>query len=281
LYLTGRLPPEPGVAIVGTRQASPQGQAFATALAIEFVEAGVSVLSGGAAGIDAAAHRGALSAGGRTLVVAPAGFQRPFPALHRELFEQVVESGGGYLSLCAPDEPAQQPRFFARNASLVALSRVVVVVEAGFRSGARNAAKYARQFGRKLFVVPAAPWVAQGRGCIAELKAGAQPLESAKDVLAFLESCDQDESGSAQLGLPLSVPALPTSTRPTSQPSQPKVPPGKSPVLDAVRAGAATADEICQCTRLGASEVQRELFALRLQGVLGQDPTGALYCIGP
>lgn len=268
LCLTGSLPPAPCVAIVGTRRASSEGQAFAGTLAADLASAGVSVLSGGAEGIDAAAHRGALTAGGRTLVVAPAGFHTPFPEQHKQLFEQVVESDGGYLSVCEPNERAHRARFFLRNECLVAMSQVLVVVEAGFRSGARNAAKHARQLGRKLFVVPAAPWVPQGRGCIAELKAGAAPLESAKDVLAFLES--ERAPKRQQLGLPLV----------TAERAPPALPPGKNAVFDAVHAGAATADEVCQRTGLGAGQVQGELFALRLQGLLGQDPTGALFCIG-
>jgi len=270
LYLTGQLPPEPAVAIVGTRHPSEAGVAFAAQLAGDLARAGLCVVSGGAEGIDAAAHQGALEAGGSTLVVAPAGFLRPFPAEHAELFQRVVDAGGGYLSLCPADQPAQQFRFFQRNACLVALSHVLVVVEAGYRSGARNAAKHARLLGRKLFVVPSAPWIASGRGCLLELRAGASLLVSARDVLRYLAQIHV-HGMQRQLALPL--------TAPNSELGDQSAPEVR--VLDALRAGARNADAVCEATGLDFSEVQRELFSLRLAGAVRVDASGAICLLAP
>jgi len=159
LHLIGELPRGPAVAVVGTRRASVEGLAFTRAFAAELAAAGVAVLSGGAKGIDTAAHEGALDVGGVTVVVTPAGFQRPFPKQNAELFRRVVASGGAYLSLFPDDAPADRPTFFARNACLVALAHVVVVTQSPFISGAANAAKWARQLGRPLYIVPHSPWV--------------------------------------------------------------------------------------------------------------------------
>ena len=278
LYLSGSLPGPPYVAVVGTRRPSGEGVVFAEALAGELARAGVGVLSGGAAGIDAAAHRGVLAAGGCTLVVAPAGWNKPFPPELSGLFHEVVTRGGGYLSLCPPDEAATRARFFLRNACLVALAHVVVVVEAGYRSGARNAAKHARVLGRKLFAVPSAPWVPSGRGCIAELKAGAAPLESAKDVLAYLRSANLHVLG-PQLGLPLGESASlvdklergPPETA-TSQ-SQAQI---QACVLAAIRAGATTYDTLCNVTGLKLGDVQHAVFDLRVARSVQLDPMGYL-----
>ncbi len=169
LFLRGELPRGPAVAIVGTRHPTDEYACFARELACELAEAGVAVLSGGAEGIDTEAHRGALAAGGVTVVVAPAGFERPYPEKNAELFRQIVATGGAYLSLPEPNCPAPRGIFFARNACLVALAHLVVVVESPIRSGARNAAAHARRLGRPLFVVPAPPWHGNGRGCLAEL----------------------------------------------------------------------------------------------------------------
>lgn len=282
LYLSGVLPGPPYVAVVGTRRPSSQGVAFAEALAGELARAGAGVLSGGAAGIDAAVHRGVLDAGGCTLVVAPAGWNKPFPPEHSDLFRDVVTRGGGYLSLCPPDETATRPRFFLRNACLVALAHVVVVVEAGYRSGARNAAKHARVLGRKLFAVPSAPWVASGRGCIAELKAGAAPLESAKDVLAYLASQNLHLLG-PQLGLPLGE-SVAFETAPELAPA-PTTPPAAidasmtsvtEGVFRAIQAGACTYDAICDATGLSLGDVQHAVFDLRVAKRVLQDPMGFL-----
>lgn len=186
LYLWGRLPPLPWVALVGTRRPSSEAERFCFELSGQLTRAGVSVVSGGAVGIDGAAHRGALAAGGPTLVVAPSSYERPYPAQHAELFAQILEAGGGLLSEHAAEAVAQRHVFFRRNAIMVACSAAVVLVEAPYRSGARNAALWARRLGRPLFVVPHAPWNAKGRGCITELRLGAQPLMNHKDVLRAL-----------------------------------------------------------------------------------------------
>src|SRR5262245_46006796 len=99
LYLWGELPRGPAVAIVGTRHATPAGLEFAETLSHDLARAGVAIFSGGAGGIDSAAHRGALRAGGTTVVMAPAGFDHPYPPENRRLFAQVVERGGAYASL--------------------------------------------------------------------------------------------------------------------------------------------------------------------------------------
>jgi len=186
LYLRGDLPRGPRVAIVGTRRPTREAALFAFELAARLAQQGVAVLSGGADGIDSMAHRGALSVDGTTVVVAPGGFDRPFPEHNGALFRQVVEHGGAYLSLAPSGTPASRGAFFARNACLVALCHALVVVEAPLRSGARNAAAHARRLGRPVFVAPAAPYNGQGLGCILELKLGARPLYGERDVLDLL-----------------------------------------------------------------------------------------------
>ena len=186
LYLHGELPRGPAVAIVGTRKATRPARRFARQLAAELSSAGVTILSGGALGIDSEAHRGALHAGGPTVVVAPAGFERPYPPENAPLFESILAAGGAYLSARAPTEAADLGTFFPRNAVLVALAHALVVVEAPVRSGARNAAQCARRLGRPLLVVPSAPWNLRGRGCIVELRLGARVLGSSRDVLGAL-----------------------------------------------------------------------------------------------
>ena len=110
LFLRGELPRGPAVAIVGTRYPSARAKMYARTLAKELARAGVAVISGGAKGIDSAAHLGALAVGGATVVVAPAGFKRPFPEKNAALFAQVVEQGGAYLSLVEANVPGEPGR---------------------------------------------------------------------------------------------------------------------------------------------------------------------------
>jgi DNA processing protein len=188
MFLHGRLPTGPVVALVGTRKPSAAAVKYTEELAYQLTRAGVAVASGGAQGIDTAAHRGALNAGGQTLVVAPCSYDRPFPEENTALYEEVVRSGGGFISPFERGVPAQTHAFFARNAQLVAMSSAVVVVEAPIRSGARNAALWARRLSRPLFAVPHAPWERRGAGCLLEIKLGASVLCSARDVLARLQA---------------------------------------------------------------------------------------------
>lgn len=178
------------IAIVGTRRPTPEAVLYAENLAKEAVSRGFAVASGGAEGVDAAAHRGALAQGGKTLVVAPSGWFHPYPPSHHPLFAQAIENGGGYLSLVEPNSKPLQGNFFARNAMLVAISSATVLVQAPVRSGARNAASMARRLKRRLYVVPSAPWIEQGAGCLVELQMqGSTPLWCRRTMFTELAEC--------------------------------------------------------------------------------------------
>lgn len=272
LYLHGELPRGPAVAVVGTRRPTPEAVTFTKSLAATLSEAGVAVLSGGAVGIDSAAHEGALGAGTPTVVVAPAGFEFPFPELNRDLFSSILADGGAYLSLVPDEQPARTSAFFARNACLAALAHVVVVVEAPFRSGARNAARWAKKLSRPLLVVPSAPWNPRGTGSLLELRRGAGFCTRPRDVIDELER--------------LRVHALPEPRRLERPKERPQVelplfsggcsPPGKEAVLGAVAAGARHLDDVCARTGLSVGEVQKHVLTLTLEGVLVPDPAGRL-----
>ena len=186
LYLRGRLPELPGVAIVGTRAPSEEAAAFARALAGALAREGVAVWSGGAIGIDAAAHEGALEAGGVTVLVAGGGLDRPYPPQHRDLFDRVVERGGALVARVPDGTPPTPPHFLQRNEVLAALTTVTVVVQAGLASGARSTAAAARRLGRALCVVPNPPWDPRGQGCALELARGAVAIYEVGDVLAAM-----------------------------------------------------------------------------------------------
>ncbi len=280
LFVRGELPRGPAVAVVGTRSCSQESRDFARALARDLALTGVTVLSGGAEGIDTAAHRGALDARGRTIVVAPSGFSRPFPAENAALFHQIVLSGGVHVSLVSSEVPANRGSFFARNALLVALSHAVIVVEAGYRSGARNAAAQARRLGRLLLVVPQAPWNWRGLGCIEELKQGARPIKDARDVLRILRT---------ERLHPLPFGSRAEETADDAIDSQPQITlvsniDGEVPVADsqrvlaAVRELGSAVDQLCAATGLAVADVQRILLSLRLRGALVGDGRGGLCC---
>ena len=174
------------VAIVGARRASFQGRAFTRQLAGELTEAGFTVISGLARGIDAAAHRGALEAGGRTLGVLASGLEAVYPPEHQGLTERIAASGA-VLSEFPPLAAPRRHTFPQRNRIVAGLSRAVVVVEAGARSGALITADFALQEGRELLAMPGSLRDPLAQGSNALIKDGARLLESAQDVLDLLQ----------------------------------------------------------------------------------------------
>jgi len=289
LFARGVLPRGPCVAVVGTRDPTPEAAAYARRFAGELACAGVTVASGGAVGIDAAAHEGALDVGGLSMVVAPSGLDHPYPEEHAELFARVVAAGGAHVSPFGAGVLARRQQFFLRNAVLVALSQALVVVEAPWRSGARNAAKWARQLGRPCFVVPAVPWNPRGVGCILELELGAHPIASVVTVLRWLK-----ERGWHGLPLPSRSAAEPPDSAPAlalaepleqAEPLEPTHTPTESrelraapagagrerAILEAIDAGARHPAEIAHVLSLSVGEVSHAVLLLTLQGLVRSD----------
>ena len=187
LYYRGRMPAQdvPWVAVVGSRRASSYGTGVAYRLAAEMAAAGWVVASGLAQGIDAAAHRGALAAGGPSVAVLGHGPDRVYPPDHAALAEELA--GAGWLvAEYPPGTPAEAFRFPERNRILAGLCDGVVVVEAAPRSGALVTADLALAAGRPVMAVPGPVTRRQGLGILELLRAGAPPVASLEDVAAVL-----------------------------------------------------------------------------------------------
>lgn len=168
----------PVVAIVGSRHPLPEAESYARALARDLAKAGATIVSGGAVGIDRAAHEGALDAGGATWVVLPCGADFEFPPENADLFARVRGDDRSALVFPFADEvPVDKRTPHARNGVLVALADAVVVVQAHLKSGSRNAMSWALSLERPLWAVTAAPWMGGFCGSIAAVAEGdAKPL---------------------------------------------------------------------------------------------------------
>jgi DNA processing protein len=153
------------VAIVGTRRASGYGLSTATELADELGRAGMAVVSGLALGIDGAAHRAAVAAGGRTVAVLPSPLDRVYPPRHRSLAREIVRTGGALVTEIAIGASIGRPDFARRNRVIAGLVEAVVVIEAPDRSGALLTAAAAMATGRELYAVPGPIDVLASRGC--------------------------------------------------------------------------------------------------------------------
>ncbi len=174
------------IAVVGSRNPTPGGRELAVTLARGLAGAGVTVTSGLALGIDAAAHRGALAAGGRSVAVAGTGPDRVYPSAHRGLAGEVA-AAGAMVSEFPTGTPPLRHHFPRRNRIISGLSLGVVVVEAALRSGSRITARHAADQGREVFAVPGAVGNPLARGCHALLRDGAKLVESVADILEEID----------------------------------------------------------------------------------------------
>ena len=175
----------PSVALVGSRAASAHALAVAARLAADLASAGVVVVSGLARGVDGAAHRGALEAGGTTVAVCGSGADIVYPREHAAL-ARAIGSAGALVSELVPGTPPLPHFFPLRNRIISGLSRAVVVIEAGEKSGSLITARAALEQGRDVLAVPGAVLGGRNRGAHALLRDGAKMVESADDILEEL-----------------------------------------------------------------------------------------------
>ncbi|HSD09942.1 MAG TPA: DNA-processing protein DprA [Candidatus Binatia bacterium] len=258
LYVRGRLErvDVESIAIVGSRSASPYGLESAERLAGGLAAAGVTVVSGLAIGIDAAAHRGALAAGGRTIAVLGCGIDQVYPARHRALALEMAEAGAvvSELRIGTPPEPHQFPR---RNRLVSGLSLGVVVVEASERSGSLITARLALEQGRDVLAVPGEIGLERTRGSHRLIRQGATLVESARDVL----------ESALPWRLPAPAAAPPDGTRGREELSADAV-----RLLGAFESVTEPADRLIERSGLNTARALEILLELELAGRVRQHP---------
>lgn len=262
LYLEGPLRlEERSVAVVGTRSATSYGRRAARDLAGDLARAGWIVVSGLARGIDAAAHGGALDAGGRTAAVLGSGLDHRYPASNRELYERLAERGL-LVTEFPPEQPPRKWTFPKRNRIIAALSAGVVVVQAPRRSGALITADQALELGREVFAVPGPVGAPASEGTHQLLRSGAPLAAGARDVLRVLGEAPAD-------GLP--------SSGDSAGADQLELEPGIRSSLDAdglrslwsaLLDGAETLDDLEQRSGLPAGRLLALLSELELAGLV-------------
>lgn len=232
-------------ALVGARAATPYGEHVSATLAGELAEQGVGIVSGGAYGVDGAAHRAALGVQGTTVAFVAGGADRVYPAAHAHLFARIAD-GGAVIAEVPPGGTPTKWRFLMRNRLIAAVSAATVVVEAGWRSGSLNTAGHAAALGRPLGAVPGPVTSATSEGCHRLLREfDATCITRASDVLELIGEwgVGDDRTGG---------------DRPRPEAIR---------VLDALAVRAwRTLDDIARRSGMSLAEVQAELGLLELDG---------------
>jgi DNA processing protein len=253
-----RLTGQPAVALVGARSASPYGLEMAFRLGRGLAAAGVTVVSGLALGVDAAAHRGCLDGGGRALAVLAGAADLPYPHRNRHLYERLRREGA-VVSEMPPGQRAYRWSFPARNRLMAGLARMTVVVEAADPSGSLITAQFASELGRPVGAVPGRATSRLTAGVHALLRDGARLVAGAEDVLEEL----------------FGVGALRV-----KEPADDELPPELRGALDAVEAGAGVAG-VARMTGLSAAEARAALSRLEALRRVRRTGLGSYSPAGP
>ena len=265
LFVVGPEPPGPAasVAVVGGRRASPLRRAAARALGSGLAAAGWCVASGGAVGVDAAAHAGALDAGGRTVVVLGCGLDVTYPRANAALLARVRAAGGTTVSEHPPGAKPRAEHFLPRNRLIAALAAAVVVVEAGVDSGSLATARAAGSRGSgRVMAVPGAPWDPGAAGCNALLRDGATLARGLPDVLE-------------ELGVP-----APSSHPPSAEPAAaglapwPAGPAGRAVLTALIDGQVVGTASLAATTALAPSTLAAVLLELELAGLVRRTAAG-------
>lgn len=257
LFVRGTLEEAAGaVAIVGARRAGDYGRRVAHALAEGLAQAGLAVVSGLAAGIDGAAHRGALDGGGRTIAVMATGIDVVYPSWHRGLAAEIAQRGA-LVTEFPTGAPGMQHHFPQRNRIVAGLAAGVVVVEAAMGSGSLITARAALEQGREVFAVPGPVGDGRHRGSHRLIQDGATLVTGVDDVLSVLAPALQPRLAAARAAA--ATAALTADER---------------RILAAVGESASHVDEIARRAERPAAACLEILLALELRGVLEQRPGG-------
>ncbi|GAB3185733.1 DNA-processing protein DprA [Hydrogenophaga aquatica] len=239
------------IAVVGSRNPTPQGQENAQRFARALAEAGVCVVSGLALGVDGAAHLGALEGNGQTIAVVGTGLDRVYPRRHLALAHRIAEQGA-LISEYPLGTPPLAPNFPKRNRIIAGMSLGTLVVEAALQSGSLITARLAIEQGREVFAIPGSIHAPQSRGCHALIRQGAKLVESAQDILEDLRL------------------AMPPKDADTAEPR----PPEQDGVLQALGYDPAGLDALQARTGLDTAALQARLLELELAGQVQRLPGG-------
>ena len=246
----------PQLAIVGSRRASPAGLRLAEDLGARLAEAGLSICSGLALGIDGAAHRGAMAAGGCSVAVMATGIDRVYPQRHRALAEQLQQCGC-LVTEFPPGTPPRRPNFPQRNRIISGLSLGVLVVEAALPSGSLITARSALEQGREVFALPWSMLHEGGMGCLDLLRDGAKMVRNVEDVLEELGPLYTLHQESTEVG---------------------PVAPEEHALLACVGFEVTSLEQLVQSSGEPVSRVLGELSAMELRGQVARVSGGYIRC---
>ncbi len=264
LYVIGRvaLLQAPAIAIVGSRNATPQGREDAARFARALADTGLTVISGLAVGIEGAAHQGALDGRNSTIAITGTGANLVYPSRHQALAQRIAAQGA-VVSEWPLDTPARAAHFPQRNRLIACLTRGVLVIEAALRSGSLITARLANEMGREVFAIPGSIHAPLSRGCHWLIQEGAKLVETPSDILEELN-----------------LPARLESDHQYGPPAHDPPPTEEQRVLDALGYAPATLEQLVERSHLTEDALHPLLLRLKLSGHIALLPGGHFVRFG-
>ncbi len=244
IYSKGSLREMPLVAVVGTRRPTAYGRRVTEQLVSDLVNAGIGIISGLALGVDSVAHRTAVEAGGYTIAVLGCGIDRVYPSSNRELAKNILDNGGALISELPTDTEPRKHYFPARNRIIAGMSMGVVVTEADWKSGTLHTANFALDYGREVMAVPGDIYRDSSAGPHNLIRQGAQLITEATHILN----------------------ALNIEAKITSKSLQPKLNNTESVLIDLMKKGITSSNELISISGLEASVYARTITMLEISG---------------
>lgn len=260
LYVKGQLlaKDKNSVAMVGSRMTTPYGMEVSRKLGYQLAYLGVTVVSGGARGIDSAAHQGALSAKGRTIAVLGTGINIVFPPENADLYERIA-TNGALITQFPFNRPGDKQSFPIRNRIVAGMTLGTVVVEANLTSGSLITARFAADYGRQVFAVPGRVDSPRSKGCHELIKQGAKLCEGAEDILSefeYLFPANNKPPSPAETGV---LPAIELSVN-------------EQNVYDSLSTEEKNIDDVIRASGLPASAASVALLSLEMKRLIRQLP---------
>ncbi|MCF8054356.1 MAG: DNA-processing protein DprA [Deltaproteobacteria bacterium] len=279
LFVRGKLAANAvGIALVGSRRASEYGLQITNRIACQLAQKGITIVSGLALGIDAAAHQGAIAGRGKTVAVIGCGLDVIYPLENKRLFHKIPESGGAIVSEYFFGTPPNKENFPIRNRVISGMSLGVVVVEATDKSGSLITANIAAEQGREVFAVPGPIDSRGSRGTHLMLKKGAKLVESVEDIIEeILPQIDKKRIMGEKGGEMQPAAALPNSVKRQQQ----KLPleASEEKLLSLIGREKKSLDEVVREAQVPAKDVLSTLAVMEIKGLIKQLP-GKMFVIG-
>lgn len=273
LYIKGKLPEAPyALAIVGSRRCTEYGVRAAACFAQAMTREGIPIISGGAKGIDTAAHEACLQAGGTTVAVLGCGLDIAYPPENARLFARIIAERGALVSEYPPGVPPIAANFPARNRIIVGLSQAVLVAEAGKRSGAVITANIAADEGREVYCVPGNIFDGSSIGCHELIRTGAKLVDMPQDILDDKRSWQQ--AMNRRITQPSIFDCAPQKPKPAPAPVTTEL---GAKLLALLQAGALSLEKLTEQSGAAFAAVSMELLDLQAAGLVATDQAQRYY----